>query len=318
MSKLAAIPLILLSLSTLARADSSPDTAPPGWNLIWSDDFQGDKIDRSKWTFDIGNGTDAQGNFTKTWGWGNSELQYYSDRPANAFVKDGMLHIVALHDNFGGSKYSSARLVTRSLFTKTFGRFEFRAKLPVGKGLWPALWLMPQDSSYGAWASSGEIDVMEARGREPTQIVGSIIYGSTWPGDEFSSTDFILPNNQTINAFHTYTLEWEPGVLRWYLDDNLYSVKRNWWSSSKTGPNGQGVIRPPPSDRNPWPAPFDKPFYLLMNLSVGGIFSGYPHGQTAFPQEMLVSYVRVYDRIGGYTLSPPGDDVGKERHRPDR
>jgi beta-glucanase (GH16 family) len=306
-------------LGVLAQAQPATAPSQPGWKLVWSDEFTGTSLDRTKWTFDLGDGYVDPGTHVFVWGWGNSEMEYYTDSPNNVYVKDNALHIRALRERRNGSRFTSARLVTRGLFSKQYGRFEFRAKFPVGKGYWPALWLLPADNAYGYWAASGEIDVMEARGQNPNVIVGSILYGSRSPGDEFTSTDYALPDHGSISDYHVYTLEWEPGEMRWYVDDRLYSIKRNWWSCSDLSADGKGAVRPPAAQRNPWPAPFDKPFYLVMNLSVGGTFSGYPNKTVVFPQEMVVSYVRVYDKIGGYAdAPPPGKDFGVERFRPDR
>jgi beta-glucanase (GH16 family) len=306
-------------LATFFSFVSIATAADPSWKLIWSDEFKGDHLDRTKWTFDLGDGFTEPDTHQFVWGWGNSEMEYYTDLAKNVYVKDGLLHIRVIHERVKGSRFTSARLVTRGLFTKMYGRFEWRAKFPVGKGYWPALWLLPADDSYGHWAASGEIDVMEARGQNPSHVLGTILYGSRSPGDEFTQADYTLPDHGTVADFHVYALEWEPGVLRWYVDDHLYSVKRHWWSCSDIDANFHGPVRPPDSQRNAWPAPFDKPFYLLMNLAVGGQFLGYPDNSTVFPQEMQVSYVRVYDKIGRYDPTPPpGKDEGAEHMRTDR
>ena len=272
-----------------------------GWKLVWSDEFSGDAIDRTKWDFDIDNGFYT--NDTKQWvsGWGNDELQHYSLDPENAFVKDGMLHIRAMKESLL-SGYSSARLKTggrfgNSLFCKRYGRFEFRVKLPVGKGLFPAIWLLPQDDAYGTWPASGEIDIIEAEGEKPNQILSAIHYGSRWPANRFVRKDYILPDNQIIADFHLYTLEWEPGEMRWYVDGSLYSMQSFWWSSSKTV-NATGVEPTDESELNPWPAPFDQPFNIIMNLAVSGRVTGDPDQTTLFPADMVVDYVRVYDKTG--------------------
>jgi beta-glucanase (GH16 family) len=275
------------------------------WKLVWFDEFNGAAIDRAKWDFDQGNGFTAPD--TKVWiaGWGNGELQYYTDRTENAYVKDGMLHIRAAHEPYKKCQYTSARLVTRGLFGKTYGRFEFRAKLPTGAGLWPALWLLPVDNTYGGWASSGEIDIVEARGQEPSKVFGTIQYGSHWPANEHSGAEWVFPDKGGINEFHTYALEWEPGVMRWYVDGSLYSTKRRWWSCSKVNAKHEGVKPVDKSEQNPWPAPFDKPFYIIINLAVGGRFSGNPEVSTPFPTEMVIDYVRVYDKTDGYASPIP-------------
>jgi beta-glucanase (GH16 family) len=274
------------------------------WKLVWSDEFDGKEIDRTKWDFELGNGFFNYDANTWVSGWGNNELQYYTREPENAFVKGGMLHIRALKESFNGFGYTSARLISRKrdrspLFNKKYGRFEFRAKLPPGKGIWPALWMLPQDEKYGGWPLSGEIDVLEARGQEPTKVTGTIQFGSRWPGNTFATKEYVLPRGGVITDFHVYAVEWEPGEIRWYVDDLLYSTQSFWWSSSKTQ-DGKGVNPASEADLHPWPAPFDQPFYLVMNLAVGGNFLGNPDKTTMFPAEMVVDYVRVYDKVGGY------------------
>lgn len=285
--------------------------APGGdeWKLVWSDEFDGKEIDRTKWDFDLGNGFYNYDANMWIRGWGNDELQYYTREPENAFVKDGMLHIRVVKESYNGCGYTSARLKTRKrdgspLFNKKYGKFEFRAKLPTGKGIWPALWMLPQDEKYGGWPASGEIDIMEARGQEPTKVLGTLHFGSGWPANTEASKDYTLPREGTIADFHVYALEWEPGEIRWYVDEKLYSTQSFWWSSSKReGDKGAKPVRE--ADLNPWPAPFDRPFYLVMNVAVGGKFLGNPDRTTVFPAEMVVDYVRVYDKVGGYTKTRP-------------
>lgn len=294
------------------RMSESAEPPPEGWKLTWSDEFEGKEIDRTKWDFDIGNG--FYNYEASQWipGWGNDELQYYTKEPDNAFVKDGMLHIRALKESLHGCGYTSARLKTRNkigspLFSQTYGRFEFRAKLPTGQGVWPAIWMLPVEEKYGGWAASGEIDIMEARGQEPTKVLGTLHFGSRWPANTHAGKDFILPHNGTIADFHIYTLEWEPGEIRWLVDGQQYQAQSFWWSSSKTEA-GKGANPLLESDLNPWPAPFDQPFYLIMNVAVGGKFLGKPDKTTAFPAEMVVDYVRVYEKVGGYgKIKPRGE-----------
>jgi beta-glucanase (GH16 family) len=303
MYRLAAVALGFGTLLLPARGrDEAADQAPAGskWKLSWSDEFDGQEIDRAKWDFDLGNGFN---------GWGNAELQYYTDRPENAYVKDGMLHIRAVKESLRGYEYTSAKLRTRkrdgsALFSQTYGRFEFRAKLPTGRGVWPALWMMPQANKYGPWPASGEIDVMEARGQEPTKVLGTLHYGSRSPGNLHSERNYVLPDKGTIADFHVYALEWEPGEIRWLVDDKQYVSQSFWWSSSKTA-GRKGVKPKAEADLNPWPAPFDQPFYLIMNVAVGGRFLGNPDNTTVFPAEMVVDYVRVYEKVDGYGRPKP-------------
>ncbi len=283
--------------------------AAADWKLVWSDEFDGPSIDRTKWDFDIGNGFYNYGNNTWISGWGNGELEYYTREPENAFVKDGMLHIRVLKESFLGCGFTSAKLKSRKkdgspLFCQRYGRFEFRARLPTGKGIWPALWMLPQDDKYGGWPRSGEIDLMEAKGQEPTKVLGTLHFGSGWPANTHTSRGYALPGGGSIAEFHVYALEWQPGRIRWLVDDQPYATQSFWWSSGKTS-GGQGVRPAKEAELNPWPAPFDQPFYLIMNVAVGGNFLGNPDHTTRFPAEMLVDYVRVYEKVGGYGATPP-------------
>ena len=280
-----------------------------GWTLLWRDEFDGPALDRSKWDLDIGNGFfDYRGH---QWvpGWGNEELQYYTDSAANIQVADSLLTIRAVKESLHGCGYSSARIKSRRrdgapLFNKLYGRFEFRAKVPWGKGLWPALWLLPQDDRYGGWAASGEIDVMEIAGEKPREVLNSIHYGSTFPKRMLHTHVHTLPDDGTVADWHVYAVEWEPGEIRFFVDEVHTSTENFWWSCSQTA-DGQGLEARRATDLNPWPAPFDQPFYLVMNVAVGGNFPGVPNADTRFPAELVVDYVRVYDKLGGYGAAKP-------------
>lgn len=312
-----AVLFLLAPLSVLTLLPPLPNAAQPAgaeWKLVWSDEFDGTEIDKTKWGFDTSNGFFNYGSNQWIAGWGNNELQYYTSRPENAYVKDGMLHLRAAKESHQGFGYTSARIKTRKsdnspLFVKKYGRFEFRAKLPLGKGIWPAIWMMPHDEKYGGWAASGEIDILEAKGHEPHKVLGTLHFGSNWPANAESSRIYPLPDKGTIADFHIYTLEWEPGVMRWSVDGKVYATQDFWWSSSKVA-GAKGAKPTAEADLNPWPAPFDQPFYLIMNVAVGGKFPGNPDKSTAFPAEMVVDYVRVYDRVGGYG-APKGRGPGK-------
>ena len=275
------------------------------------DEFKGDSVDTSKWDFDIGNGFYDYKNNVWIPGWGNEELQYYTREPENVFVKDSVLHIRALKESLHGCGYTSARLKTRRrdgtpLFTQQFGKFEFRAKVPHGKGMWPALWMLPQDDKYGGWAASGEIDVMEILGEQPGKVLGSTHFGSGFPKRELMTYTLEMPEGSTVADWHVYAVEWEPGEIRWLLDGVVWATQNFWWSCSKNK-DGIGLEAARASDINPWPAPFDQPFYLVMNVAVGGNFPGAPNAATQFPAEMLVDYVRVYEKTGGYgEIAPRG------------
>lgn len=297
----------LLLSAGIGQAAEPP--SPAGWKLTWSDEFDGERIDPAKWDFDLGNGFYNYDANQWISGWGNDELQYYTKEPANASVKDGLLTIRAIKESLHGCGYSSARLKSRKrdgspLFNQKYGRFEFRAKLPVGQGVWPALWMLPQSDHYGPWATSGEIDVMEARGQQLEKVLGTLHYGARWPANAHSSREYLFPDKGSIADFHLYAVEWEPGEIRWLVDGKAYASQSFWWSSSKVD-GQQGVAPKSEADLNPWPAPFDQPFYLVMNVAVGGRFLGNPDKNTVFPAEMLVDYVRVYEKTGGYGPAKP-------------
>lgn len=261
--------------------------APPlvGWQLVWSDEFNGSSVDAVNWTFEVGNGSG---------GWGNNERQYYTGRTNNAFVSGGVLRIIARQENFGGFPYTSARMKSQGKFSKQYGRIEFRTKLPPGVGCWPANWMMPETSAYGGWAASGEIDVMESRGSDLTKVEGTIHYGGSWPNNTYSGASYTLPNNGLTTDFHTYMIEWNTNSLKWFVDGVLYQTQTNWFTTGF-----------------PYPAPFDQPFYLIMNLAIGGNYLGNPsdaaiNAGTPFPVEMQVDYVRVYDYVPGPPTTPTG------------
>jgi len=273
------------------KAAGSKDKAPEGWHLVWSDEFNGRKIDTSKWDFQTGTGSQYGLE-----GWGNNELQYY--RSENASVKDGNLVIEARKEDFEGCAYTSARMRTvkddgTELFAKTYGRIEARIKMPTGNGLWPAFWLLPATSDYGTWASSGEIDILEAKGRLPNRVYGTVHFGQAWPGNKYTGGMYKFPNGETIADYHVYSLEWEPGLLRWLVDGNVYYETQQWWSL------GAGQSEP-----YAYPAPFDKPFYILLNLALGGNYDGGVAPEDySLPAQMLVDYVRVYDKDQPYATN---------------
>lgn len=257
------IPLPLRIVSpwclVVSLLSGSLETARGDWQLAWSDEFDGSAINTNNWTFDIGNGSG---------GWGNNEKEYYTSRPQNVYVTNGILHIIANKESYGGQNYTSAKLKTLGLFSQTYGRFEFRAKLPQGQGYWPALWMMPEDGVYGGWAASGEIDVMENKGSNPTNVTGTIHFGGRYPNQAQSyGPSFNFPSGDSVTNFHVYALEWSAYDIRWYVDDQLYEIQTFWWSSSN--PTNTSI-------RNPYPAPFDQPFYIIINLAVGGNFGGDP------------------------------------------
>lgn len=295
--------LTIVSICASFNSLFAQPTSTKDWKLKWADEFDGAQINPKHWDFDLGDGFFNYEANQWIGGWGNNELQNYTDRPINAKVKDGRLLITAQKESYQGRGYTSARLKSRArdgtpLINQLYGRIEIKAKLPVGQGIWPAIWMLPQDETYGTWAASGEIDILEAKGHEPNKIHGTIHYGSRWPANASSSKLYDLPSGQTIAEFHTYAIEWEPGEIRWYCDDVLYSTQNFWWSSSLVDGN-QGRRPTGEADLNPWPAPFDKPFYFVLNIAVGGNFAGAPNAMTEFPATMEIDYIRVYESTTG-------------------
>ena len=192
------VPLAAALLAGVMPAPPAGAQPKSEWKLTWVDEFDGARIDPAKWDFDLGNGFFNYDANQWIGGWGNNELQYYTKEPTNAFVTDGVLHVRAVKESLHGCGYTSARLRSKKrdgtpLFAQRYGKFEFKAKLPTGKGVWPALWMLPQDEKYGPWPTSGEIDVMEARGQEPTKVLGTLHYGSRWPANVHSGKDFAFP-----------------------------------------------------------------------------------------------------------------------------
>ena len=242
------------------------------WQLVWSDEFDGDELDTDKWSFQYGTG-ESEG----LTGWGNNELQYYTDREENVTVDNGKLIITAREESFEGMGYTSARIRTKDKGDWKFGRFEFRAKLPEGQGIWPAIWMMPTDDRYGTWAASGEIDIMELVGHEPDVVHGTLHYGGQWPNNVNSGDEYQLESGKFSDDFHTFTLEWEEGEMRWYVDGEHYQTQDDWYTEGHA-----------------FPAPFDERFHLLINLAVGGNWPGNTDASTEFPQELIIDYARVY------------------------
>jgi len=236
-------------------------------DLVMQDEFNTDgHPDNSIWGFDLGTGTN---------GWGNNELQYYTDRTENITVQNGVLIISAKEESFAGSNYTSARILTKGKFEQTYGRFEARIRLPYGQGMWPAFWLLGDESNADSWPDIGEIDIMEYRGQNPTTILGSL-HGPGYSGGLAITKSYTLKNDRFDTGFHVFGIEWGPEYINYYVDDVLYN---------------QITPADVPGD---WV--FDHPFYIIINLAVGGDFVGPPNNETMFPQTMLVDYVRVYQK----------------------
>ena len=275
------LPLLLALIALLSCGGGGGTTAtpppPPGgstWVLAWSDEFDGPNgstPDPAKWTYDLGGG-----------GWGNGELETYTNRAQNVQIQDGNLVITALRETYTGSdgitrNYTSARLKTQGLFAQSSGRFEARIKIPAGQGLWPAFWMLGNDIGSHGWPTCGEIDVMENVGKQPSTIY-STIHGPGYSGSNGISASVNLSTGKFSDDFHVYAAEWEGTQIRFYLDGQLYATR-----TSSDLPQGTVWV-------------FDHPFFLILNVAVGGNWPGSPDGTTVFPQKMLVDYVRAYHR----------------------
>ncbi len=282
MTRASALPLALFLLAPGCGTGSR--TAPPaatpspasGWTLSWSDEFDGPAgatVDATRWTFDVGGG-----------GFGNQELQSYTDRPRNAHLSgDGSLVIDVLRENHTGPdaiarEFTSARLKTQGLFAQTYGRFEARIKIPSGQGIWPAFWMLGADIPSAGWPACGEIDIMENIGREPG-IAHGTLHGPGYSGASAIGAPFTLaPGQRFADDYHVFAVEWEREAIRFYANGQLYLTR-----TPANLPAGSRWV-------------FDHPFFLLLNVAVGGNWPGPPDATTVFPQQMLVDYVRVYRR----------------------
>lgn len=243
------------------------------WILVWSDEFNqsdGSRPDPAKWKFEVG-----------SIGSTNRELEYYTNRPDNSFIRGGNLVIRARKETFIGPdnvtrNYTSARITTQGLFEETYGRFEARIKIPRGQGIWPAFWILGDDFGKVGWPGCGEIDIMENIGKEPSIIHGSM-HGPGYSGVRDYSAAYKLPGGVNFyDDFHVFAIEWEPKVVRFFVDQDLYAT----FTPSRL-PAGMKWV-------------FDHPFFIILNVAVGGDWPGPPNSTTVFPQEMLVDYVRVY------------------------
>jgi Glycosyl hydrolases family 16 len=239
--------------------------APPGFpNLVWSDEFNGTTINSSNWTYDLGNG-----------GFGNNELENYTNRPENARIENGMLIIEARRENLGGSAYTSARLKTQGLRTFPVNTwFEARIQAPQGQGIWPAFWSMGSSISTVGWPSCGEIDILEIRGQNPFENLGTM----HWANDNGSHAGFggsVTSPVSLAAGFHTYAISRTTTAIKWYLDGVQYFEGNIAGGINST-------------------SEFQGQFFILLNVAVGGNFVGSPNASTPFPQQMRVDYVRVW------------------------
>lgn len=240
---------------------SATQPASARWRLVWSDEFNGAVLDTTKWTYDVG-GT----------GWGNNEDEFYTKELTNVRVEDGNLVIEAKEQSYYLHDYTSGRIKTQGLASWTYGRIEARIKIPIGQGVWPAFWMLGEDITTNAWPRCGEIDIMENIGSEPNTIYATL-HGPGYSGGNGIGHSFKL-DRIVSDDFHVFAVDWLPGEIHWYVDDVLYKT------ITKGDVPGQWV--------------YDHPFFIILNVAVGGNWPGDPNPATAFPQQMLVDYVRVY------------------------
>ncbi|MCP4293271.1 MAG: glycoside hydrolase family 16 protein [bacterium] len=262
--------LVAFGLSGCASEPYSPAEPPEQTGeltLVWRDEFNGDSLDTSKWTAEVGDGC------PNLCGWGNEELEYY--RSENAVVADGNLAITAREESYGSRSYTSARIKTQGKFTQTYGRFEARIKLPVGQGIWPAFWLLGADINSVGWPDCGEIDIMEYRGQAPN-VANGALHGPGYSGGNPLTGSYTKPGDGFNEDFHVFAVEWNTSSITWFVDGYSFMTK-----STSDLPGGSSWV-------------FDDPFFIIMNLAVGGNYVGNPNQSTEFPQTMLIDYVRVY------------------------
>ena len=249
--------------------DPSGYTSPTSYanyKLVWSDEFGGNAVDGNSWNFELGNNN----------GWGNAELENYTARPQNAFVSRGNLIIEARKESLGGFGYTSARMTTKGKKFFTFGRIDIRAKLPVAKGMWPALWMLGENISTVNWPACGEIDIMELVGSAPNRVSGTAHWGSSSSNHVYKGADYYLPTGEDFSQkFHVFSIIWEKDIIKWYVDDKLFYT------------NTLATV-------SPANYPFNANQFFIFNVAVGGNWPGPPDGSTPFPQRMFVDYVRVF------------------------
>jgi beta-glucanase (GH16 family) len=240
-------------------------TSYPGLQLVWADEFDGTVLNPDFWTFETGTGSN---------GWGNNELQYY--REDNTSIVNGHLVITAKKQNFGSSDYTSSRLITKGKKAFKFGRIDIRAALPEGKGLWPALWMLGTNIDAVFWPACGEIDIMELTGDLPNRVLGTVHFGANVSQHQFISQSLYLPGNENFqDEFHVFSINWVEDKIEFFVDDALYHTIT-------------------PASLNGAAYPFNKPFFFIFNVAVGGNLPGAPDNSTPFPQSMIVDYVRVF------------------------
>ena len=239
----------------------------PGMTKVWSDEFNPKTLNTGNWTIETGGG-----------GWGNNELEYYTGNPKNLFLTGGYLVIEAREETVGSNKYTSARIKTQNKKTFTYGRIDIRAKLPKGQGVWPALWMLGNNitqQGFG-WPACGEIDIMELLGQEPKKTYATVHWGVAGGSHSYIGDNFTLATGDFYSSFHVFSLQWDDSKMTFLVDDVPFYTA----TKADIGTN----------------YPFDKPFFFIFNVAVGGNWPGNPNSSTKFPQRMIVDYVRVFQQ----------------------
>ena len=269
----------ILLLSACVSATTQPTAAPTvvptpasapsygwnsqGWDLVWSDEFDGTMINPKNWVFDKGGS-----------GWGNVEMEYYTDRPENARIENGLLVIEARQEEYERLPYTSARLNSRGLQEFQYGHIEARMQLPSGQGIWPAFWMLGSNAS---WPMAGEMDILEFVGKTPDTVYQTV-HGPGYSGGKGIGSHYVLTAESLKNDFHVFAIEWAPNEIRWFVDaQEVFKVTPNQI------PAGTKWV-------------YDHPFFIILNLAVGGSWPGFPDDTTVFPQQLQVDYVRVYQK----------------------
>jgi beta-glucanase (GH16 family) len=265
--KLSILSFVLLLVLAGCERDDFQKLDERNWQLVWSDDFSGpagNLPDPAKWTYDIGIGPGQDG-------WGNQELQVYTDKPENVSIDGGGNLVITAKRSSSG--FSSARIKTQGLFSQQYGRFEARLKTPYGPGIWPAFWMLGENIETVSWPQCGEIDIMELRGQEPHKIHGTI-HGPGYSGGNPITRSYALKNGRFDTDFYVYAIEWYEDRIDFFVDDYLYQ------RIEKSDVPGEWV--------------FNQPFFIILNVAVGGNYVGFPTDETPFDQQMVVDYVKVY------------------------
>ncbi|MDX1906246.1 MAG: family 16 glycosylhydrolase [Bacteroidia bacterium] len=246
-------------------------TTYPGYTLAWQDEFNGTSLDLTSWTYEIGDGC------PNVCGWGNNELEYYTDRPENLYFTQGKMVIEAIQESFGGKSYTSTRIKTQGKKSFKYGRIDIRAILPEGQGIWPALWMLGDNINTVNWPACGEIDIMELVGNQPSTTHSTVHFGPNFNNHQYRGASKSLTGGKFIDEFHVFSLNWEENLLEFYVDDvKFYTVT--------------------PTTTQGFTYPFNNPFFFIFNVAVGGNWPGSPNSTTVFPQRMIVDYVRVFQK----------------------